>query len=111
MTWADLPSVDMLEWQDLGRCKEVDPEAFFPEKGENVTAAKKICRTCEVRDKCLKWAIDSNEEYGIWGGMARETRLMFRRNKIEPTKSNIDDYLDAEVRNRELSFKTRRKYI
>lgn len=106
----DLPGVGMLEWQDEGRCKETDPEAFFPEKGESSVEAKRICRGCEVRDKCLEWAIKNDEEFGVWGGMARDARRYFKQRGIEPSKFNIDAYLDAETKNRHHSYANRRYY-
>ena len=37
------------------------------------------CRQCDVREECLQYAIDSNQEYGIWGGLTEEERRYMRR--------------------------------
>lgn len=71
-SWQDLDD-DMAWWTD-GLCGQTDPEAFFPEKGGSSKEAKKICQRCEVRDECLQWALDNDEEFGVWGGLSRSER-------------------------------------
>jgi WhiB family redox-sensing transcriptional regulator len=68
-----------VNWRSLARCREEDPELFFPGPGQSGAAAKRICLTlCEVREQCLAWAMEQHEEFGIWGGLGstdrRETR-------------------------------------
>ena len=46
---------------------------------EEIEAAKAVCRQCDVREECLQYAIDSNQEYGIWGGLTEEERRYMRR--------------------------------
>ena len=37
--------------------------------------AKAICATCPHRIRCLEYALDNNEDHGIWGGLSvRERR-------------------------------------
>jgi WhiB family transcriptional regulator, redox-sensing transcriptional regulator len=80
MAWApevpgrDLDGPDELSWQDAARCAEVDPEIFFPERGGSVREAKRICRGCEVRAKCLAYAVDHGIAFGIWGGLSERQR-------------------------------------
>ena len=47
-----------VSWQHKALCAQTDPEAFFPEKGGSTRDAKRVCAKCEVREQCLKWAID-----------------------------------------------------
>lgn len=61
-------------WIDRGLCKETDPEAFYPERGENVKAAKATCRACDVTAECLAYAITHRERHGIWGGLTERQR-------------------------------------
>ena len=61
-------------WQDDGLCAQADPEAFFPEKGGSTKRAKSICRRCPVKDECLKYALDNDERFGIWGGLSERER-------------------------------------
>lgn len=62
-----------------GLCAETDPEAFFPEKGDNPLAAKMICSRCDVLDKCREWALETNQRFGVWGGMSEKDRRKARK--------------------------------
>ena len=33
-----------------------------------------MCRRCEVIDTCLKWALESGQDAGVWGGMSEDER-------------------------------------
>jgi WhiB family redox-sensing transcriptional regulator len=73
-----------MNWRDRAACVGVDPELFFP-TGDSGPAfvqleeAKSYCRRCEVAEPCLRWAIDSGQDSGVWGGMSEEERRTFRR--------------------------------
>jgi WhiB family transcriptional regulator, redox-sensing transcriptional regulator len=67
-------------WQARGRCAEIDPELFFPEKGCSATQAKRICAQCEVRAECLAWALANPEVQGVWGGLSEKQRRDPRRH-------------------------------
>jgi WhiB family redox-sensing transcriptional regulator len=62
-----------------GLCAETDPEAFFPEKGDNPGLAKLICSRCDVRTECLEWALRKDERYGVWGGTSENDRRKLRK--------------------------------
>ncbi|WP_329608150.1 WhiB family transcriptional regulator [Microbacterium sp. KUDC0406] len=69
-----------LAWQADALCAQVDPEAFFPEKGGSTRDAKRICSSCDVRGECLEYALNNDERFGIWGGLSeRERRKLKRR--------------------------------
>jgi WhiB family redox-sensing transcriptional regulator len=68
-----------LAWQDLALCAEVDPDLFFPEKGDSTAAARRVCAACEVRAQCLVWALDHGEIHGVWGGVTGRARRGLRR--------------------------------
>lgn len=63
----DLDIFDLDNLPRDGACSEVDPELFFPHKGESSKPAITICRTCDVRTICLTGAIERGEKFGIWG--------------------------------------------
>ncbi len=44
-----------------------------------VAEAKAVCRECEVVGICLQWAIDNNQDAGVWGGMSEEERRALKR--------------------------------
>ncbi|HEY3718404.1 MAG TPA: WhiB family transcriptional regulator [Jatrophihabitantaceae bacterium] len=78
------------DWRDLALCSQVDPELWFPEKGDSNRAAKLICGWCEVREQCLAVALATNEEHGVWGGLSREERRRLRRRSRAVTPVEID---------------------
>lgn len=55
----------------------MDPDLFYPERGEEVATAKAVCATCPVRAECL--AAGLYEKYGIWGGTSERERRKLRR--------------------------------
>jgi len=73
-----------MNWRDRAACVGVDPELFFP-TGDSGPAlvqlekAKSYCRRCEVAESCLRWAIDSGQDTGVWGGTSEEERRTLRR--------------------------------
>ena len=62
-----------------GLCRQSDPEAWFPERSDKATLAKRICRQCDVQERCLEYALANNERFGIWGGMSETERKRMRR--------------------------------
>ena len=38
---------------------------------------------CEVREQCLKWAIEHDERFGIWGGMSERERRRYKKEHKE----------------------------
>jgi WhiB family transcriptional regulator, redox-sensing transcriptional regulator len=81
-------------WQKHALCSEMDPELWFPEPWEDETPAKAVCGRCPVRAACLAFALDANEEYGVWGGLSPEQRHEVRRR--EGVGTRIAVALDAE---------------
>ena len=75
-----------MDWRDRAACLDADPELFFPIGNTGpailqIEEAKAVCRTCEVVETCLKWAIESGQDSGVWGGMSEdERRALKRRN-------------------------------
>lgn len=64
-------------------CVSVDPELFYPPTygpahRSQVAAAKSLCLQCEVRPQCLRAAVSTAEEFGIWGGTTPHERRGLR---------------------------------
>ena len=73
-----------MDWRDRAACLEVDPELFFPIGNTGpailqIEEAKAVCRTCPVIDTCLKWALETGQDAGVWGGMSEEERRSVKR--------------------------------
>lgn len=71
---------DMPEWYDDALCAQVDPGLFYPPKGGSVADVLKVCRACDVREKCLQYALDNEEAHGVWGATTPMDRRKIRRD-------------------------------
>ena len=84
-----------MDWVHRARCKDEDPELFFPigttgPAATQIEQAKAICMQCPVRDQCLEWALATGQDAGVWGGMSEEERRALRRaRRREATGSRI----------------------
>lgn len=71
-----------LSWQERSLCASTDPEAFFPEKGGSTREAKRVCQGCEVRPECLKYALENDERFGVWGGLSERERRKLKKRVV-----------------------------
>ena len=80
-----------LRWWERGRCRGVDPDLFFPRRGDDTTQAVAVCKACPVQVECLEYAIDNDERHGIWGGTTGNDRRKIRRPRklCEACKTNF----------------------
>jgi WhiB family transcriptional regulator, redox-sensing transcriptional regulator len=70
------------EWMTRGKCRDLDPEVFFPSDGIGVQAAQRICAECPVRSQCLEYALATRVDHGVWGGTSeRERRRILRARR------------------------------
>ncbi|HEX3540699.1 MAG TPA: WhiB family transcriptional regulator [Acidimicrobiales bacterium] len=71
-------------WRDHAACRSTSAELFFP-AGRNsdtmaaIKAAKSVCRSCEARPACLAYALETNQDAGVWGGTSEDERRKLRR--------------------------------
>lgn len=66
------------DWHDRARCAETDPALFHPDDGESAAPALRVCAACEVRARCLKWALETGQRWGVWGGTTERERQRIR---------------------------------
>ena len=69
---------DKYEWMQRAKCRDADPETFFPSKGCPAAPAMRICGACPVRAECLDHALAYDERFGIWGGVGERERKRIR---------------------------------
>ena len=71
------------DWRTLAACRGLDPDLFFPERGDSFTArnAQAVCATCPVAEQCLEFAIEVGETEGIWGGLSGRQMRQERRRR------------------------------
>lgn len=80
MSCADEPSDS---WRDRAACRDSGPNLFFPAgpaaSSRHVERAKSVCKWCPVRCDCLDYALETNQQPGIWGGLDEAERRKLRR--------------------------------
>ena len=69
-----------MDWRDKAACLTVDPELFFPVGNtgpavDQIEKAKTVCGRCTVSEQCLQYALETNQDSGIWGGLSEEERM------------------------------------
>ena len=75
-----------MDWRQRAACLDEDPELFFPigttgAALEQVEQAKEVCARCAVTEHCLEWALATNQDAGVWGGLSEEERRSLRRSR------------------------------
>lgn len=73
----------MRDWRALANCVGMDTSVFFPERGELLLEAQRICAGCEVREECLGEAMRRPDTHGIWGGVSERERRRMRVRRAE----------------------------
>ncbi|MCL2803511.1 MAG: WhiB family transcriptional regulator [Micrococcales bacterium] len=73
-----------MDWRHAAACLSEDPELFFPVGNAGlalaqIESAKSVCARCDVGGDCLQWAIENNQESGVWGGLSEDERRALKR--------------------------------
>ena len=87
------PMDDVWQWQRLGACRGMDSSVFFhpdgernPSRSRRTEHAKQVCRSCPVIQECRRFALESREPFGVWGGLGEsERRAILERRDHGPT--------------------------
>ena len=93
MTTQVLPFVNAVsDWRSLALCRDTDPTLFFPVGTtgaalDQIAAAKSVCIQCAARAECLEFALDTNQDSGIWGGLTEEERRVIRRRRVAAARA------------------------
>lgn len=87
---------DVVRWQTRAACKDIHIEIFYPPlvdsytgkkcnpNSEDYDTAREICAICTVREDCLAYALETRQEYGMWGGTTpRDRYVMLNKNRID----------------------------
>ncbi|MDO4887772.1 MAG: WhiB family transcriptional regulator [Actinomycetaceae bacterium] len=83
-----------MDWRHRAACLSEDPELFFPIGNSGpaiaqVEQAKRVCARCTVSETCLKWALDTGQDAGVWGGMSEEERRSLKRRTARARRSSM----------------------
>lgn len=79
-------------WRTNAVCRDTDPELFFPvgTTGQallQIEKAKGVCDQCNVKIECLDFAMETNQDTGIWGGLSEDERRQIRRDAAAAMKA------------------------
>lgn len=85
------------DWRDDGTCRQTDPELHFPvahTQGwkKQTRQAKQVCAGCPVIEECLKWALETGQTAGVWGGLSEQER----RQMLRVAKSQTERCWDRQ---------------
>ncbi len=90
LPWA-APSLSLGEltgpaWTRDAACVNLGPKAadrlFFPGRGHSADKGRAFCARCPVAEECLRFALEQDLEFGVFGGASPEERraLLKERN-------------------------------
>lgn len=68
------------EWHQRAACRGVDPNVFFPERGQSTRPARAYCECCSVASEC--GAAATARTPGIWGGTTGRQRQLRRGVRV-----------------------------
>src|SRR3954452_5628394 len=90
---ASSRSTISMDWRDRAACLDEDPELFFPIGNTGpailqIEEAKAVCRRCEVIETCLKWALESGQDAGVWGGLSEDERRALKRRNARARRAS-----------------------
>lgn len=79
--------ISALAWTNAAACRGSEGSLFYSadtaerkeDRIEREQLAKRICSSCDVREECLRAALERHESYGIWGGLNEFERRALTR--------------------------------
>lgn len=80
------------DWRRNAICRDTDPDLFFPVGTTGhalvqIDRAKQVCGECPASRDCLEFALETNQDSGIWGGTSEEERRKLRREMVARAKA------------------------
>src|SRR5690606_7322155 len=82
-----------MDWRDKAACLTVDPELFFPVGNtgpavDQIEKAKTVCGRCTVSEQCLQYALETNQDSGVWGGLSEDERRALKRRAARARRAS-----------------------
>lgn len=101
-------SLDVSTWVEQSKCRNLETRRWYPPRDKELyqidaTYAKGVCKgkdgkpPCPVRHQCLLFALLTDEEHGIWGGMSHRERAALVR-KAEKAGVNLPTWVATKVK-------------
>lgn len=75
-------------WTAHAECAKFGAPGMFPSEGdtEGIRWARETCAVCPVRRECLTEALESGEQYGVWGGLTTAERTELRNRNARQAR-------------------------
>lgn len=88
LTWIRTHDWDAEAWRTRSLCRDSNPDLFFPVGTtgvalDQIDAAKAVCEACPVRTECLEFALGTNQEAGVWGGLTEDERRKIKKARVD----------------------------
>ena len=82
-----------MDWRNNAACLTVDPELFFPVGNtgpavDQIDKAKAVCGRRTVSEMCLQYALDTNQDSGVWGGLSEDERRALKRRAARARRAS-----------------------
>ncbi|GAA2080437.1 hypothetical protein GCM10009840_14850 [Pseudolysinimonas kribbensis] len=82
-----------MDWRDKAACLTADPELFFPVGNtgpavDQIDQAKSVCARCSVTEQCLQYALETNQDSGVWGGLSEDERRALKRRAARARRAS-----------------------
>ncbi|GAA1689740.1 MAG: WhiB family transcriptional regulator [Microcella pacifica] len=82
-----------MDWRDKAACLTADPELFFPVGNtgpavDQIEKAKTVCGRCSVTETCLQYALETNQDSGVWGGLSEDERRALKRRAARARRAS-----------------------
>lgn len=87
-TNAAQPRVDAANWAEYRACADTHPDVFTDDDKRVQAYAKEICALCPVMSFCLQFAIDTNTQHGVYGGLDPDERDELLGRKRLPARGH-----------------------
>lgn len=86
-------------WQTHAACRDTNPELFFPPSEDDTStivararfAVAPICGRCPVATECLRWALDTGQDHGLWAATTPTDRRAIRRARLAGIPDPVAD--------------------
>jgi WhiB family transcriptional regulator, redox-sensing transcriptional regulator len=69
-------------WLDNARCRGMDSDRFFVRGVAQARPVLRVCDRCPVKEPCLRYAIDNEITFGVWGGLTERQRRAYQRRTL-----------------------------
>ncbi|MGW2933977.1 WhiB family transcriptional regulator [Streptomyces sp. NPDC001156] len=72
------------DWRTFAACRKEDPDLFFPVGSDSrgrVGAAQAVCHGCPVQQPCGQWALETRQQWGVWGGLSENQRRQILKRR------------------------------